>query len=304
MATYSVSDAVATYYLYCKYVHNFVFSLCTIIPMGAEDVLRKGSGTLCESLLMVEAFRGNIVCPNKQVDPPRGFWDGHWLESETYIGGHVECLESGVFRADIPTKFRLVPGAFQALIDKIDVCLAFALEVEHGVDRRDVVNYDTVRTAIVEKLEMLRDNPLREEEPLIYHLDVAAMYPNIILTNRLQPCAIVSAATCAACDHNKPANRCKRTLGWTWHGEYFPLARNEFEMIKNQIENETSVDAGYHTLSAEEQLAALKARVKDYCQRVYKRVKGTKDLERTVRGGGGARWCLFLVSALIDTWVC
>ncbi len=30
-----------------------------------------------------------------------------------------------------------------------------------------------------------------ESLPLVYHLDVAAMYPNIILTNRLQPVAIV-----------------------------------------------------------------------------------------------------------------
>ena len=29
-------------------------------------------------------------------------------------------------------------------------------------------------------------------EPLIYHVDVAAMYPNIILSNRLQPVAIVN----------------------------------------------------------------------------------------------------------------
>ena len=43
MAAYSVSDAVATYYLYQTYVHMFVFSLCTIIPMGPDDVLRKAS---------------------------------------------------------------------------------------------------------------------------------------------------------------------------------------------------------------------------------------------------------------------
>ena len=59
MASYSVSDAVATYYLYMKYVHLFIFSLCTVIPMRAEDVLRKGSGTLCEMLLQVEAY---VVC--------------------------------------------------------------------------------------------------------------------------------------------------------------------------------------------------------------------------------------------------
>jgi DNA polymerase epsilon subunit 1 len=44
----------------------------------------------------------------------------------------------------------------------------------------------------------------REECPLIYHLDVAAMYPNIILTNRLQPSAIVTDEDCAACDFNQP----------------------------------------------------------------------------------------------------
>ena len=36
------------------------------------------------------------------------------------------------------------------------------------------------------QLAALRDTPNRLEKPMIYHLDVAAMYPNIILTNRLQ----------------------------------------------------------------------------------------------------------------------
>jgi DNA polymerase epsilon subunit 1 len=49
MASYSVSDAVATYYLYVTYVHNFIFSLSTIIPLAGEDVLRKGSGKLCNA---------------------------------------------------------------------------------------------------------------------------------------------------------------------------------------------------------------------------------------------------------------
>ena len=53
LAQYSVSDAVATYYLYMKYVHPFIFSLCNIIPLNPDEVLRKGTGTLCETLLMV-----------------------------------------------------------------------------------------------------------------------------------------------------------------------------------------------------------------------------------------------------------
>jgi DNA polymerase epsilon subunit 1 len=144
MATYSVSDAVATFYLYEKYVHLFIFSLCTIIPMGPEDVLCKGSGTLCEALLMVQACTKSIICPNKQVDPLAKFHKGHLLESETYIGGKVECLETGVYRSDVEYEFDLKPTAFQQLIDNIDRDLTFAIEVEGGLNRRDISNYDEV----------------------------------------------------------------------------------------------------------------------------------------------------------------
>ncbi len=72
-------------------------------------MLRKGSGTLCEALLMVEAFHANIIFPNKQESILNKLSeDGHVLDQETYVGGHVEALESGVFRADIPCRFRLV----------------------------------------------------------------------------------------------------------------------------------------------------------------------------------------------------
>jgi DNA polymerase epsilon subunit 1 len=144
MATYSVSDAVATYYLYEKYVHLFIFSLSTIIPMGPEDVLCKGSGTLCEMLLMVEACRKDVLCPNKQTDPLTQFHNGHLLESETYIGGKVECLETGVYRSDIEYEFDLKPSAFQELIQNIDRDLTFAIEVEGGTSRKGIVNYDQV----------------------------------------------------------------------------------------------------------------------------------------------------------------
>jgi DNA polymerase epsilon subunit 1 len=46
------------------------------------------------------------------------------------------------------------------------------------------------------QLEILRDAPNREEKPVIYHLDVAAMYPNIILTNRLQVCLDPLSSNC------------------------------------------------------------------------------------------------------------
>jgi DNA polymerase epsilon subunit 1 len=291
MAAYSVSDAVATWYLYQKYVHLFVFSLCTIIPLSSEDVLRKGSGTLCESLLMVEAFRGNIICPNKQKQEHEKFFENHPLESETYIGGHVECLETGVYRNDIPIKFRLVPSAFQGLIDSIDFALTFALENESGIQRSDVTNYDEVRNEIVEKLELLRDTPFRMEEPTIYHLDVAAMYPNIILSNRLQPCAIVTQADCAACDFNREDNSCRRPMEWIWRGDHYPATRSEHKMLKMQLEVESFevpdyeggpiVTKPFHDLSAEKQRELLTKRLKTYCQTVYKKTKVTQERVQT-----------------------
>lgn len=58
---------------------------------------------------MVQAFHANIVFPNKQEQEFNKLTDdGHVLDSETYVGGHVEALESGVFRSDIPCRFRMV----------------------------------------------------------------------------------------------------------------------------------------------------------------------------------------------------
>lgn len=66
---------------------------------------------LCLHLL--QAYKANVICPNKHQSDPEKFYNNHLLESETYIGGHVECLESGVFRSDIPTSFALEPSAYE-----------------------------------------------------------------------------------------------------------------------------------------------------------------------------------------------
>ncbi|KAF7823259.1 DNA polymerase epsilon catalytic subunit A-like [Senna tora] len=278
MASYSVSDAVATYYLYTTYVHPFIFSLATIIPMSPDEVLRKGSGTLCEMLLMVQAYKANVICPNKHQSDPEKFYNNHLLESETYIGGHVECLESGVFRSDIPTSFTLEPSAFELLINNLDRDLQYAIRVEGKMDLDSVSNYDEVKNAIMEKLIKLRDEPIREECPLIYHLDVAAMYPNIILTNRLQPPSIVTDEVCTACDFNRPGKTCLRKLEWVWRGEIFMAKKSDYYHLKKQIESEFVEGAdrqsskSFLDLPKAEQQSKLKERLKKYCQKAYKRV--------------------------------
>lgn len=287
LAQYSVSDAVATYYLYMKYVHPFIFSLCNIIPLNPDEVLRKGSGTLCETLLMVQAYKSNILMPNRHVDPIDNTFEGHILESETYVGGHVEALEAGVFRSDIPTDFRIEPAAMQQLIDDLDGSLKFSIVEEGHLSLDDIENFDEVKGQISSMLEALRDNPIRQDKPLIYHLDVAAMYPNIMLSNRLQPDSVVSEAMCASCDYNRPGMTCDKRMKWAWRGEYFPAKRDEVNMIRHALDMETfpgrdanSKPRSYQDLSATEQSALLQKRLADYSRKVYKRAHDTKTVVR------------------------
>ncbi|KAF8443966.1 hypothetical protein L210DRAFT_3759100 [Boletus edulis BED1] len=283
LAQYSVSDAVATYYLYMKYVHPFIFSLCNIIPLCPDEVLRKGSGTLCETLLMVEAYRGHIIMPNRHEDAHLNMFEGHLLASETYVGGHVEALEAGVFRSDIPADFKIVPGAVQQLIEDLDAALTFYIVEESNESLDNVTNYDEVKSRIQSALELIRDNPRRTDKPLIYHLDVAAMYPNIMLSNRLQPDSMVDESVCAVCDYNRPGKTCDRRLEWAWRGEFFPAHRDEYNMIRHALNQEAfppkkpgGPQRKFVDLTEAEQTALLHKRLGDYSRKVYKKTKDTR----------------------------
>ena len=287
LAEYSVSDAVATYYLYMKYVHPFIFALCKILPLGPDDALRKGTGTLCEMLLMVQAYQKGIVLPNKHNPPKEAFWEGHLLESETYVGGHVEALEAGVFRSDIAYNFAVDPTAIDELLNDLDAALKFSIEVEEKKKMEDVTNYEEIKAEIVEKLMQLKNTPNRSERPLIYHLDVASMYPNIMTTNRLQPDSMINESNCAACDFNRPGKTCDRRMPWAWRGEYLPAKRDEYNMVRNALENEqfpgrfpNSPKRTFQDLSEEEQAALVRKRLTDYSKKIYHKVHDATTIER------------------------
>ncbi|SCW03082.1 LAFE_0G02542g1_1 [Lachancea fermentati] len=290
LSEYSVSDAVATYYLYMKYVHPFIFSLCTIIPLNPDEVLRKGTGTLCEMLLMVQAYNGQILLPNKHTDPIERFYDGHLLESETYVGGHVESLEAGVFRSDIKNNFKIDPTAIDELLEDLPNALKFCIEVENKAKLESVTNFENIKDQITQKLLDLKENSDRNELPLIYHVDVASMYPNIMVTNRLQPDSVKTDRDCASCDFNRPGKTCDRRLNWAWRGEFFPAKLDEYNMVKRALQNETFPNKNrnsnrqfltFEELSYSEQVAQIKKRLTDYSKKVYHRVKASEVVQRT-----------------------
>ena len=174
------------------------------------------------------------------------------------------------------------------MIDEIDHALVFSIEKEGHLKLDEVTNYDAVRKEIVDSLQGLLENPNREECPSIYHLDVGAMYPNIILTNRLQPDAIVDDTTCASCDYNQgPDSTCQRKMTWTWRGEHFMASKGEYNMLRNQIEQETFPGKRpdlpprhFHELPRAEQEVLLKKRMGDYSQKVYGKKFATKVVEK------------------------
>lgn len=198
-----------------------------------------------------------------------------------------------MFRSDIPCKFNLVPKAVQGLIDNIDADLEYAIRTDGKVEPSEAANYAEVRAQVVAMLEGLRDAPDRKECPLIYHLDVAAMYPNIILTNRLQPPAIVTDDVCAACDFNVAGKTCLRPMEWVWRGEHYAATRAEYAHLRAQLEVESFPEPGapagsapvfFRELPEEERERLVKARLKKYCQRVYKRVLDKAVTQRKTSG--------------------
>ena len=150
-----------------------------------------------------------------------------------------------------------------------------------------VTNYDEVKAQIQSKLEEMRDNPMRFDKPLIYHLDVAAMYPNIMLSNRLQPDSVVDESVCAVCDYNRPGKTCDRRLTWAWRGEYFPAQRDEYNMVRHALNQEMFPPKKpglpprrYMDLTQTEQTALLHKRLGDYSRKVYKKTKETRVVNR------------------------
>jgi DNA polymerase epsilon subunit 1 len=169
------------------------------------------------------------------------------------------------------------------LIDDLDAALTFCIVEESKSTLESVTNYDEVKAQITAALEEMRDSPLRLDKPLIYHLDVAAMYPNIMLSNRLQPDSVVDEAACAVCDYNRPGKTCDRRMTWAWRGEFFPARRDEYNMIKHALNHETfppkkpgGPPRPFTDLSETEQTALLHKRLGDYSRKVYKKIKDTK----------------------------
>ncbi|SBT37586.1 DNA polymerase epsilon, catalytic subunit a, putative [Plasmodium ovale wallikeri] len=324
LAVYSVSDAVATFYLYDKFIHNFLFALCSIIPMNPDNVLRQGSGTLCEQLLMAEAYKKNILFPNKFkpiynqyfTDPENK--KKYFIYDDSFVGGTVQSLKCGIYRDDLQENFNLDVDTYKYLLSNIDNILDFWIQKDLNkncspndskyVNKNQILNLQHVKENIMNKLQFFIENSRISICPNIYHLDVAAMYPNIILSHRLQPNAIITPDHCFNCSFYKQRHLCQKQMVWKRKLEISPidyghvlslkqdlktrlfLPQKTFFKMQNKEESDSSVNdpnqevsaskkKSWNELTEKQQHDELMKVIKECSQKFFKKTKVAKEVD-------------------------
>lgn len=72
-----------------------------------------------------------------------------------------------------------------------------------------------MKAEITAAVELMRHNPKRIDKLSTYHSHVAAIDPNIMLSNRLQTGSKADEVVCAVlCDYNRPGKTCDQRLDW------------------------------------------------------------------------------------------
>lgn len=217
MLHYNISDVVTTYILNKKFVENFIFALGSIIPLPPDKLLRKGTGKICDTGILAVAKKKKIKIENKPEEKKSLLFNDHVCKSETYMGGSVESNVVGIYNGKHKTEFNISLDAINAIKEELQEILTYNFELE-GIS--GVINLPEVLLNISDRLEDYFDYQCLypDQEFDIYHFDVKAMYPSIILTYRLQPHAVRYKPTCEDCQQ----------MRWTWKGEVFNMTKDEY----------------------------------------------------------------------------
>ncbi|CBZ50569.1 DNA polymerase, related [Neospora caninum Liverpool] len=144
------------------------------------------------------------------------------------------------FRNDLEETFTLDSDAYQFLIDSLDETLLFWLNQENAsssssLTPEDFPDWQVHRQDILDRLVSLRNARVLRSLPVIYHLDVSAMYPNIILTHRLQPPAVVDEEFCSQCPFSKEAALCQRRMTWRRKLEVSPAEKGHILPLQQKL---------------------------------------------------------------------
>lgn len=235
MLHYNISDIVATYLLNQKFVENFIFALGSIVPLTPDNLLRKGTGSICDTGMLALAKKTHIKIENKPPERSSLLFKDYVCKSETYVGGSVESTVIGIHNGNHKADFKISVEDLEKVKQELPDIVAYNCKLE-GIEDVQCMD-ETVSTVRANLNEYIQKHLAEPNQPYkIYHFDVKAMYPSIILTYRLQPHAIRPTPTCEDCQE----------MRWTWKGDVFNMTREEYErLLPDSVDNLTKACKAY-----------------------------------------------------------
>ncbi|UKK02958.2 DNA polymerase epsilon catalytic subunit [Theileria orientalis] len=255
LAVYSVSDAVATYNLYIKFIHNFILALSYIVPLPPNEILRQGAGTMCENLLMAEAYANGILLPNKHTQKAIRFYTNpetekqHLVYENTYIGGRVESLRCGIFRDDQVEQFELSAAAYDDLITNLDNLLIYWAKNNMSKITKQPLNLYEDEGYEGDGTRKLGEPSKRLKKIFEPFENFEDVYKELYLRlcrlrdessiKTLQPTAIVTEKFCEKCSYYSESHLCQKRMKWKQRLEVSPIDKSQILVLLQNLKSRT-----------------------------------------------------------------
>lgn len=176
------------------------------------------------------------------------------VTKEQYEGALVECFNKGVFKDNTEIKFEINPKTLKVFKTLLHKALDRLIEKTESNRQniKGVGNNLKVKVKDKEDLHKKIDehinsilNELEEKDgkyywnglPVIIHVDVASMYPNIIITYNLQPYAIATEEECARCPYRPKEGEPPCWVDMDWNAVYsvMDITEKEKELAEREI---------------------------------------------------------------------
>lgn len=183
-----------------------------------------------------------------------------FVVKEKYEGARVTCFNPGVFKDDADLDFEIQPNNLKKFETQLHETLdRFIKDFEKK--KQEVKGYDTkIHVQIINKEKLHKKISDQFEEvlskleerngifywrgkPVIIHVDVASMYPNIIINYNLQPHGVVSDKVCKKCSYYPKEGEKKCWVNMDWNAVYkvMNINRKDQALANDQIEKEMSL---------------------------------------------------------------
>lgn len=190
------------------------------------------------------------------------------VEEEGYLGARVSIFNKGYFNKFAKLKFRIKLSKINELRDKYIRTLNDLMNEFENNNKSIPYNDTLVSYVINDKTELITNivsqfnyiienatpdpNDLDfaeiEAEPLLIHIDVASMYPSIIINWNLQPYSIVDEEYCNNCEYHYKEGERPCWFEHEWYPQYkvVHISKENREKFDEKIKNNYNHDSITH----------------------------------------------------------